>query len=316
MSALSAKCDVNTGNFTATTVNAGHFHIEGASTVTSSYFDGVMIEVYPDVTCLDAGLRIAVDTGATVANGIYLQGAMTEGLNIACTATDGILITGSCTTGIVMTGVTEGLLIGASSSSPITVTSTGTTNMVEVNSKLTAASGILRGIISYAEFSGTHVDVATNIYAIRGYAKVGGTVGAGNVLYSAGVQGKLELSGTIGGGKHCAVLAQLNSSAGLTGATGGTVYCLWADGMQVSQTPASALNMTAIGIELPDAATRFDSAIYVYGGATYLFDIQGEGVGGSYAATYNQAPAAATGTLKCRVGSTDVYILVTTDPTA
>ena len=74
--------------------------------------------------------------------------------------------------------------------------------------------------------------------------------------------------------------------------------------------------MTAIGIELPDAATRFDSALYIYGGATYLLDIQGEGVGGSYAATWNQAPGAATGTLKIRVGGTDVYLLCTTDPTA
>jgi hypothetical protein len=212
--------------------------------------------------------------------------------------------------------VVAGILIGASSSDPIVYAGTGTLNMVEVNSKLTAASGTLRGIVSYAEFSGTHVSTTMNCYAIRGYAKVSGTVGAGNTNYSTGIQGKLELSGTIGGGKHCAVLAQLNSSAGLAGATGGTVYCLWADGMQVSQTPASALNMTAIGVELPDAATRFDSVFYVYGGATYLFDVQGESVGGSYAATYSTAPAAATGTLKCRVGSTDVYLLVTTDPTA
>ena len=253
-------------------------------------------------------------TGQTVSeiiNCVCEHGTATVGINIEKTSNGTAL-----GTGIVMTGVTEGLLIGASTSSPITVTSTGTTNLIEVNGKLTAASGTLRGILSYVEFSGTHVDVATNAYAIRGYAKVSGTVGAGNVLYSCGVQGKLELSGTIAGGKHCAVLAQLNSSAGLTGATGGTVYCLWADGMQVSQTPAAGLNMTAIGVELPDAATRFDSAFYVYGGATYLFDIQGEGVSGTYAATYNQAPAAATGTLKCRVGSTDVYLLVTTDPTA
>jgi hypothetical protein len=38
-------------------------------------FDGVMIEVYPAVTCLDAGLRIAVDGGAVVGTGIAIQGA-------------------------------------------------------------------------------------------------------------------------------------------------------------------------------------------------------------------------------------------------
>jgi hypothetical protein len=171
-------------------------------------------------------------------------------------------------------------------------------------------------LLSYAEFSGTHVNVATNCYAIRGYAKVSGTVGVGNVLYSAGVQGKLELSGTIGGGKHAAVLAQLNSSAGLAGATGGTVYCLWADGMQIGANPASAVNMVAIGIEMPDAAARFDSAIYIYGGASYLFDLQNSGVGSGYGALIAQAPGVVTGSLKIRIGSTDYYIPVTDDPTA
>jgi hypothetical protein len=89
MSGLSAKCDVNTGNFTATTVNAGHFHVEGASTVTSSMFDGVMIEVYPDVTCLDAGLRIAVDTGATVGAAIAVDGATTDFVKFAATGAGG-----------------------------------------------------------------------------------------------------------------------------------------------------------------------------------------------------------------------------------
>jgi hypothetical protein len=84
MSALSAKCDVNTGNFTASTVNAGHFHIEGASTVTAQ-FDGVMIEVYPDVTCLDSMLALAVDGSATVTAGIRASGAFTYLFDFAAT---------------------------------------------------------------------------------------------------------------------------------------------------------------------------------------------------------------------------------------
>jgi hypothetical protein len=74
MSGLSAKVDVNADNFTASTVNAGHFHIEGAATVTGQ-FDGVMIEAYPDVTSLDSGLAIAVDSGAVVNTGIRITGA-------------------------------------------------------------------------------------------------------------------------------------------------------------------------------------------------------------------------------------------------
>jgi hypothetical protein len=82
MSALSAKLDVSADNFTATTINAGHFHIEGAATVTGQ-FDGVMIEVYPDVTCLDSALAIAADSTATVAAGIRMTGTITSAFSFA-----------------------------------------------------------------------------------------------------------------------------------------------------------------------------------------------------------------------------------------
>jgi hypothetical protein len=74
MSAVSALVDVNADNFTASTVNAGHFHIEGAATVTGQ-FDGIMVEVYPDVTCLDSGIAVVVDSGAVVAAGIRISGS-------------------------------------------------------------------------------------------------------------------------------------------------------------------------------------------------------------------------------------------------
>jgi hypothetical protein len=79
MSGLSALVDVNADAFTASTVNAGHFHIEGASTVTGQ-FDGVLIETYGDVTSMDSALRVMVDSGATVAAGINVTGAMTNSL--------------------------------------------------------------------------------------------------------------------------------------------------------------------------------------------------------------------------------------------
>lgn len=82
MSALSAKLDVSADNFTATTINAGHFHIEGAATVTGQ-FDGIMIEVYPDVTSMDSALAIAVDSGAAVVSGIRVSGALTNLLELA-----------------------------------------------------------------------------------------------------------------------------------------------------------------------------------------------------------------------------------------
>ena len=77
MSGLSAKVDVNTGNFTASTVNAGHFHIEGASTVTGQ-FDGVMVSVYADVTSMDGALALIVGSGATVASMMRISGAAAQ----------------------------------------------------------------------------------------------------------------------------------------------------------------------------------------------------------------------------------------------
>jgi len=92
MSALSAKCNVSADAFTASTVNAAHFHIEGASTVIGQ-FDGVMIEVYPDVTSMDSGLKVAIDGGAAVTNAIGVSGTATNGLNLTdATLTDDIVL--------------------------------------------------------------------------------------------------------------------------------------------------------------------------------------------------------------------------------
>jgi len=79
MSGVSALVDVNTDAFTASTVNAGHFHIEGAATVTGQ-FDGVMIEAYPDVTCMDSMLALAVDSGAVVGSGVRITGTPKNGI--------------------------------------------------------------------------------------------------------------------------------------------------------------------------------------------------------------------------------------------
>jgi hypothetical protein len=79
MSGLSALLNVGADNFTASTINAGHFHIEGAATVTGQ-FDGVMVEVYPDVTSMDNAIKIAVDAGAAVVNGIGISGTVTHDL--------------------------------------------------------------------------------------------------------------------------------------------------------------------------------------------------------------------------------------------
>jgi hypothetical protein len=76
MSALSAMCNVGADNFTASTVNSGHFHVQGAATVTGQ-FDGVMIEVYPGVTSIDSFLAMAADGSAAVPTAMRIVGAAT-----------------------------------------------------------------------------------------------------------------------------------------------------------------------------------------------------------------------------------------------
>jgi hypothetical protein len=105
MSGVSAKVDVNTGNFTASTVNAGHFHIEGAADVTGQ-FDGVMVEAYPDVTCLDSMLALMADSGATVSSGIRISGAMTNVFKLDVT-------TGVVTNALVPDAAPDGGTVGA-----------------------------------------------------------------------------------------------------------------------------------------------------------------------------------------------------------
>ena len=90
MSGLSAKLDVGADNFTANnSVNAGHFHIDGAAIVTSPHYDGVMIEAYPDVTSLDSMLKIAVDSGASVESAIHVAGAATDFVKFAADGSGG-----------------------------------------------------------------------------------------------------------------------------------------------------------------------------------------------------------------------------------
>lgn len=74
MSGVSAMMDVGAENFTATTINSGHFHIQGAADVTGQY-DGVMVEAYPDVDTMDALLALATDGGADVGAGIRFSGS-------------------------------------------------------------------------------------------------------------------------------------------------------------------------------------------------------------------------------------------------
>jgi hypothetical protein len=82
MSGVSAALVLNDADaFTATnSINAGHFHIKtvaGAAngTVTSGNFDGVMVEMYPNVTGMRSFLNMANDGTTAVTTAIRISGA-------------------------------------------------------------------------------------------------------------------------------------------------------------------------------------------------------------------------------------------------
>jgi len=108
MSASSPKINVGTDNFTASTINGQHIHVTGAATVTGQ-FDGQMIEVYPDVTSLDAIQALVVDSGATVVSAHRYAGDFTNFLNFAA-ANTAVVVSGTVASG---NGAKIAIMIGA-----------------------------------------------------------------------------------------------------------------------------------------------------------------------------------------------------------
>lgn len=174
------------------------------------------------------------------------------------------------------------ILAGASTSSPITYTGTSTVNIVEVNAKHSGASGVLRGVLSYVENSGTNVGGTTNLYGVRGYACVSGTF-ASATAFGMGLQGKVELSGTITDGRLAAVLAQINSSAGTF--TAGEMACLWCDlqltnAQMAGMTTAFKDNFSMIKLSSNAGTTGGpQQMIDMYGYANYAFRFGATGGG-------------------------------------
>jgi hypothetical protein len=129
MSAVSAKLDVGADAFTASTINSGHFHIDGAAAVTGQ-FDGVMIEVYPAVTSMDSALKIAIDGGATVADAIAVSGTATDGIDLsAATLTKDITLHH----GSYITDSTAGVSVTSTGGAGAVVAGTCTAAEYEVN---------------------------------------------------------------------------------------------------------------------------------------------------------------------------------------
>jgi hypothetical protein len=211
---------------------------------------------------------------------------------------------------IVFTGAKGAIKIGKSTTYPIINTSTGTFNTLEVNSQLNAVSGVHRGILSWAEYKGTYSSGTLNCYAIRGYAKMSGTISGGSTVYITGCQGKIEISGTMTGGRACGMLAQIAAKGSAT-VSGGEIAGLWIDN-QYGSAVGGGNTMAMIHMETSDATINTDCAIQIYGKCSEFIYFQG-----AYS-DYVTADATAFSGLtanfkiKCMVGGTAAYIHMTT----
>lgn len=96
ISGVSALLNVGEDNFTATTVNAGHFHLKGDADVTGLY-DGVMIEAYGDVDTLDSMLHLMPDSGASVQTAIKLTGDVADSFIEIDGASTGVVVAAGST---------------------------------------------------------------------------------------------------------------------------------------------------------------------------------------------------------------------------
>ena len=210
MSALSAKLDVSANNFTVSgTINAGHFHIEGEATVTGQ-FDGILVEVYGDVTNLDAGVRVQVDGVTAVTNGFLVTGVTTYGLNIEGTpATADIVLHNGAT---IMNGAAGTLDI-----TEATITLVGSTGVTMTTGAFTvqpAAAG--NAVINLLADAGAHLTITqTNGAGVTFLSTSDGTAG---FLFDGGIV-TLDGGTTLDNTTSADILNITEGTITLTGAT-------------------------------------------------------------------------------------------------
>jgi hypothetical protein len=172
------------------------------------------------------------------------------------------------------------------------------------NTQTTATPGSVRTIIgAITTTNASFSDGGNNLTGVRGTATfAAGTTVAGG--YANGTQGKLILAGTVAGTAWIdGLLGQLDISAA-TLTSGSHVTPIWSDAGATGPSVTCAFCDSAVLTNT--TATTFNSLIYGYSKAGYLFDLSNNG-----SAFINGSTASAgsvTGYLKIKVNGTDAYI--------
>ena len=111
-------------------------------------------------------------------------------------ATDSV-VTALVNLGLLPAGAETVINLRGAVATPEVVTSTGTTNGSSINMQMTGVTGVLRGLLSVVDYAGTYAGTGTlNVYGVRGYSKLSGTISGGSTVYLAGTQGKVGFTST------------------------------------------------------------------------------------------------------------------------
>ena len=308
---------------------AGNFCVELGSTcvftdatgsVCGVTIDSSIHATQTDITNVTlAGLRIKKSSGKLAwTHGIYLDASgATTGITLnACTT--GIALSGVQTNAIVITTTgstaTDGhcLKIG-SSGTPIT-TATSATSAVKVYSDCTHASGYHVGGWFTSQLTGNGY---TSIYALRGHVDIkGGITASGAAAYYVGVHGRARVTGIINSGSHtvAGVLAQLLANGTWTAV--GNACCLWVDNQLATNPTAGTVSLVWLSNNNNSGSAIVDNVFKVYGPhVPNLFSLDTcDESGGFVSATSATAHGGTLKRLHILIGSTDYYLLASTEP--
>lgn len=152
------------------------------------------------------------------------------------------------------------------------------------------------------DYAGSTTTGSVSVVGERGLAQIGSaTTLTGGYVY--GTEGKLRLDGTMTGGWAFGTIGQLDlSNATLT--SGSHVGGLWSDAGATG--PSVSCTFCDLIVGTNTTATTFNSVIYAYGKAGYLFDLSNNG--SAFINSSTGTSGSVTGYLKIKINGADAYI--------
>lgn len=243
------------------------------------------------------GANKNIDTLVIADSGLYLG----SGAGTAVTATAAELNKLASVTAGTITA-SKGVVVGSSKEVNEWTVTNGV--LTETQTVSTAALGTVRGV--YGKVTASHAAIASGLVTgVRGEITLSGTNSAGGA-YFYGTQGKLIVTGTMNhaDSRLCGLMAQLDISSCTL--TTGQLSALWVDAGGTA-TGAGGGQFNLIRVQNTTAATP-NAQIFMYGKASFGFDLYANGGGWCSSGGTPGACTGATGWIKIQVEGATRYI--------